>query len=164
MLYTYLYNVCSRGCKEIMVNHSHVSDSLLHKHGYRLTPQRYLVLSVIEEANCHISLEQIAERVQERNPRVSLSTIYRTLELLKELELVLENHLPGEAPHYELLQSKTHHHLVCKACHHVTHLDETLLGDLHERLQTQYQYRGLVLALQASGYCDACWRKMQHDD
>ena len=135
----------------------------LHQHGYRITPQRYMVLNVIQEANGHINLEQIAERVQERNPHVSLSTIYRTLELLKELELILETHFPGEPPHYEILQSKTHHHLVCKNCRSVIHLDEALLGDLQERLQGQYHYHGLVLSLQASGYCNTCWQKMNDE-
>ncbi len=143
-------------------HHSGKTSSLLHRHGYRITPQRYMVLNVIQEANTHINLEQITERVQERNPHVSLSTIYRTLELLKELELILETHLPGEPPHYEILQSKTHHHLVCKNCRNVVHLDEALLGDLHDQLQTQYQYHDLALSLQASGYCNTCWQSMNN--
>ncbi|MBV9616750.1 MAG: transcriptional repressor, partial [Ktedonobacteraceae bacterium] len=69
------------------------SNELLRKRGYRLTPQRYMILSVIQEANEHLSIEQITERVQMRNPYVSLSTVYRTLELLKKLDLIQENHL-----------------------------------------------------------------------
>src|SRR4051812_26568829 len=71
------------------------SNELLRKQGYRLTPQRFMILSVIQEANEHLSIDQIAERVQLRNPYVSLSTIYRTLELLRKLGLIRENHLPG---------------------------------------------------------------------
>ena len=71
------------------------SNEMLRKKGYRLTPQRHMILSVIQEADEHLSIDQILERVQERNPYVSLSTIYRTLELLRELGLVRENHLPG---------------------------------------------------------------------
>src|SRR5436305_1243783 len=81
------------------------SNELLRKKGYRLTPQRYMILSVIQEANEHLSVEQITERVQQRNPYVSLSTIYRTLELLKKLGLVRENHLLGQ-PHYEAVDSQ----------------------------------------------------------
>ncbi len=139
------------------------THTLLQRHGYRITPQRNMILNVIQEANGHISLEQIAERVQEYNPHVSLSTIYRTLEMLKALGLILETHFPGEPPHYEILQSRTHHHFVCKNCHSVTHLDEALLGDLHERLQAQYGYHGLVLSLQAVGYCDQCQRTLSDE-
>ena len=139
------------------------SNDVLHKRGYRLTPQRYLVLSVIQDANEHISLDQIAERVQQINPRVSLSTIYRTLELLSELGIIHENHLPGKPPHYEIPSGNTHHHLVCQHCHNTIHLDDDLLGDLHELLQKQHGFHALSLNLLASGYCDNCWQRMQHD-
>jgi len=63
-----------------MHHYVHSSNELLRKRGYRLTPQRYMILSVIQEAEHHLSVEQIMERVQKRNPYVSLSTIFRTLE------------------------------------------------------------------------------------
>ena len=94
------------------------SNETLRKRGYRLTPQRHMILSVIQEADGddgHLSIDQIMERVQLRNPYVSLSTVYRTLELLRELGLVRENHLPGEQPHYEAAEGTAHHHLVCRA-------------------------------------------------
>ncbi len=101
--------------------------------------------------------------VQKRNPYVSLSTIYRTLELLRELGLVRENHLPGEQPHYEEAAGKAHHHLVCRKCRAIIHLDNTLLGNLNEQLQEQYQFHGLTLDLVATGYCDTCWNSLQQE-
>jgi len=140
------------------------SNEMLRQQGYRLTPQRYMILSVIQEADEHLSIDQIAERVQERNPYVSLSTIYRTLELLRKLGLVRENHLPGEAPHYEVANGHhAHHHLVCRHCRATIHLSETLLGDLHERLQEEFHFHDLTLDLVAAGYCSACWREMQEE-
>jgi len=82
------------------------SNELLRKRGYRLTPQRFMILSVIQEAEQHLSVEQITERVQKRNPYVSLSTIYRTLELLRELGLVRENHLPASSHAMKLPKGK----------------------------------------------------------
>lgn len=139
------------------------SNETLRKKGYRLTPQRHMILSVIQEADEHLSIDQILERVQERNPYVSLSTIYRTLELLRELGLVRENHLPGEQPHYETAESTEHHHLVCRRCRTIIHLEDNLLGNLHEQLQQQHAFHGLTLDLVAAGYCDACWKKMQQE-
>ena len=138
------------------------SNETLRKRGYRLTPQRHMILSVIQEADGHLNIDQILERVQERNPYVSLSTVYRTLELLRELGLVRENHLPGEQPHYETAESAAHHHLVCRRCRAVVHLEDTLLGNLHEQLEQQYTFHGLTLDLVAAGYCDACWQLIQH--
>ena len=68
-----------------MHHYVNASNEMLRKRGYRLTPQRFMILSVIQEAEEHLTIDQIAERVQKRNPYVSLSTIYRTLELLREL-------------------------------------------------------------------------------
>ncbi len=139
------------------------SNEMLRKRGYRLTPQRFMILSVIQEAEEHLSIDQIAERVQKQNPYVSLSTIYRTLELLKELGLVRENHLPGEQPHYETAEGKDHHHLVCRNCRAIIHLDNTLLGNLNELLQEQYHFQSVTLDLVAAGYCESCWTALQRE-
>lgn len=140
------------------------NNEVLRKRGYRLTPQRFMIMSVIQEANGHLSVEQIAERVQARNPYVSLSTIYRTLELLRELGLVRENRLPGENPHYEAADGQAHHHLVCKGCRAVIHLDQHLLGDLAEKLQEEFHFQGLTLDLMATGYCNTCWQQIQKEE
>ena len=139
------------------------SNEMLRKRGYRLTPQRFMILSVIQEAEEHPSIDQITERVQKRNPYVSLSTIYRTLELLRELGLVRENHLPGEQPHYEAAEGKAHHHLVCRNCRAIIHLDNTLLGNLNELLQEQFHFHNVTLDLVAAEYCDSCWKAIQHE-
>src|SRR5260370_315427 len=107
-----------------MQHYVKASNETLRKRGYRLTPQRYMILSVIQEADGHLSIDQIAERVQKRNPYVSLSTIYRTLELLKDLGLVREKHLAGEQPHYEVVEVHTHHHLDCRNCRTIIDLDD----------------------------------------
>jgi Fe2+ or Zn2+ uptake regulation protein len=137
------------------------SNEELRKRGYRLTPQRHMILSVIQEADGHLSIEQITERVQKLNPYVNLSTIYRTLELVRELGLVRENHLPGEQPHFEAAEGTAHHHLVCRSCHAVTHLEDTLLGTLHEQLQKEFHFHNVTLDLVAAGYCQTCWQKLQ---
>jgi Fur family ferric uptake transcriptional regulator len=139
------------------------SNELLRKRGYRLTPQRHMILSVIQEANKHLSVEQITERVQQYNPHVSLSTVYRTLELLRTLGLIRESHFPGEPPYYETAEGYAHHHLVCRRCNTTIHLDETLLGDLHEKLQEMYHFHNLNLDLVAAGYCSKCWQVIQQE-
>ncbi len=139
------------------------SNEMLRKRGYRLTPQRFMILSVIQEAEEHLTIDQIAERVQKRNPYVSLSTIYRTLELLRELGLVRENHLSGEQPRYEAAEGKNHHHLVCRNCRALIHLDDTLLGTLNEQLQEQYHFHNVTLDLVAAGYCENCWKTLQRE-
>ena len=139
------------------------SDALLRKRGYRLTPQRHMILRAIQEAGTHLTIEQIMERVQQFNPCVNLSTVYRTLELFKNVDLIRESHLYGEQPTYEIVEGHAHHHLLCRRCHTTLHLNETLLGDLNEQLQIQHQFHNLTLELVATGYCNHCWRTLQQE-
>ncbi|QBD81264.1 transcriptional repressor [Ktedonosporobacter rubrisoli] len=147
-----------------MSHSSNSTDEILRKRGYRLTPQRHMILSVIQEANEHLSIEQIAERVQQINPYVSLSTVYRTLDLLKNLELIREGHIPGEQAHYEAADGQAHHHLICRRCRQTIHLDTALLGNLDKQLQEQYHFHHLALDLVATGYCSACWQAIQQEE
>lgn len=139
------------------------SSNELRKHGYRLTPQRSMILKVIQEAREHLDIEQITALVQQQSPQISLSTIYRTLDLLKHLGLVRESHLPGKTIHYETMQNHAHHHLVCRQCNTTLHLPESLLGNLHEQLQQQYHFHHLTLDLMAAGYCSQCWESMEQE-
>ena len=141
------------------------SDTALRQNGRRLTPQRYMILHVMQEAEAHLSIEQITQRVQERNPYVSQSTVYRTLDLLRELGVVRPTHLSGKHMYYEVVEGQTHHHFVCRTCHSVQHLDPDLLAKLPEQLKQQYGFDCLTLELVATGYCQACWQAMQlkHD-
>jgi Fur family ferric uptake transcriptional regulator len=139
-------------------------NELLRKLGYRLTPQRSMILHVLMDSDEHLTIEQITERVQRHYPNVSLSTVYRTLELLQTTGLVRESHLPGQPPSYETTDNHAHHHhLICRQCHTLQHLDETLLGNLHEHLQEQYRFHHLNLDLVATGYCDTCWQAIQEE-
>ena len=75
--------------------HGHMHDTTgitrrLGEKGYRLTPQRLMILSAIESSRDHISAEEIYAEVTAKYPHVNISTVYRTLELLKKLGMVYE--------------------------------------------------------------------------
>ncbi|HEY7356698.1 MAG TPA: Fur family transcriptional regulator [Ktedonobacterales bacterium] len=131
-------------------------QAALRRRGLRLTPQRQMILNVIEQAQEHLSAESICQRVQERYPFVSLSTIYRTLELLKTLGLVREVHLLGDQRFYESASGGAHHHLLCRGCGDILHADADLLAGLREQLEQRYHFTPLSLDLIATGYCAAC--------
>ena len=60
----------------------------LHAHGYRLTPQRQLILEAVRRADDHITPEDVYQRVHRQNPAISRATIYRTLDFLCEMRLI----------------------------------------------------------------------------
>ena len=91
----------------------------LRSRGYRVTPQRQLVLEAVSELG-HATPEEICARVQQTARGVNISTVYRTLELLEELGLVTHTHLSHGAPTYHLAAEADHVHLACRGCGEVT--------------------------------------------
>src|SRR6202161_24578 len=90
-------------------------DQELRSRGYRVTPQRQLVLEAVATLH-HATPEEIAANVQRTATGVNISTIYRTLELLDSLGLVAHTHLNHGAPTYHLASDAGHVHLVCQNC------------------------------------------------
>ena len=124
--------------------------------GYRLTPQRMMVLSAIENSDSHISAEEIFTQVVAKYPHVNISTVYRTLDLLKRLGLVTETDLGGGRVRYHPAGKGHHHHLVCRDCGAIIDLDEPLLAPLKSTLLREYKFNADLRHLAIFGRCVNC--------
>jgi len=132
-----------------------IADALT-KHGYRLTPQRLMILSAIEHSNDHISAEEIHGQVVARFPNVNISTVYRTLDLLERLDMVTKTDLGGGRVRYHPAEKGHHHHLVCRECGAIIDLDESLLGPLRDALLREYGFIADLRHLAIMGSCINC--------
>jgi Fur family ferric uptake transcriptional regulator len=132
-----------------------IADAL-KKQGYRLTPQRLMVVSAIENSEDHISADEVYSQVIVRYPNVNISTVYRTLELLKRLELVTETDLGGGRVRYHPANKGHHHHLVCQKCGAMIDLDESLLEPLKEALLLEHNFIADLRHLAIYGRCVNC--------
>jgi len=130
--------------------------SKLSEQGYRLTPQRMMILSAIENSDDHISAEEIYAQVLAKYPHVNISTVYRTLELLKQLGLVTETDLGGGRVRYHPADKGHHHHLVCTECGAIIDLDESLLASLESTLLREYKFIADLRHLAIFGRCANC--------
>ena len=130
----------------------------LSKQGYRLTPQRLMVLSAIENSDSHISAEEIYVQVVAKYPNVNISTVYRTMELLKRLGLVTETDLGEGRVRYHPAEKGHHHHLVCRECGAIIDLDESLLAALRSALLREYRFNADLRHLAILGRCVNCGR------
>jgi len=130
--------------------------SRLSEQGYRMTPQRMMVLSAIERSDHHISAEEIHAQVVARYPHVNISTVYRTLELLNRLGLVTETDMGGGRVRYHPADKGHHHHLVCQECGRVIDLDETVLHQLKEIIKKEYNFDPEMRHLAFFGRCADC--------
>ncbi|KPK24183.1 MAG: Fur family transcriptional regulator [Dehalococcoidia bacterium SG8_51_3] len=128
----------------------------LSEQGYRLTPQRMMVLDAIEKSDHHISAEEIYAQVIARYPHLNISTVYRTLELLHRLGLVTETDLGGGRVRYHPADKGHHHHLVCQECGKVIDLDESVMDNLKEMLKRDYDFAPDIRHLALFGICADC--------
>jgi len=127
----------------------------LHSLGYRLTPQRQLVLQAVETLG-HGTPDEILCEVQQHASAVNVSTIYRTLEVLEELGLVRHAHLSDRAPTYHSVTDHEHFHLVCRNCHRVISVDPDVVAPLVGRLREEQGFVIDVGHLAIFGECVEC--------
>jgi len=128
----------------------------LSERGYRLTPQRLMILSAIENSDDHISAEEIYAQIITRYPYVNISTVYRTLDLLKELGLVTETDLRQGRVRYHPADKGHHHHLVCQECGAIIDIDESTLARLKDVLLHRYDFDAWLRHVAIFGLCGNC--------
>jgi Fur family ferric uptake transcriptional regulator len=124
--------------------------------GYRLTPQRMMVVEALHDTDKHVSAEEIYARVKEKYPYANISTVYRTLELLKELGLVNEIALGDGCVRFHPAESGHHHHLVCQKCHSIIDLPESALAPLEHVLSEKHQFKADLKHMAVFGLCSEC--------
>jgi Fur family transcriptional regulator, ferric uptake regulator len=135
---------------------SHELVNNLRNRGYRLTPQRVMVVEQVEAAEGHLSAEEIFQRILPRYPDLNISTVYRTLDLLKGLGLVTETNMGDGCVRFHSLTKAHHHHLVCSACGKVINLDEDQLAPLTEALAARHGFQADLHHLAIFGRCRDC--------
>lgn len=112
----------------------------LKDRGVRVTPQRAIILQAIESLKGHITAEQIFNEVHQVNSYISLATVYRTLDLLKEMGLLTESHMGTGTAHYALRTHGPHHHAVCRATQKTIELPPDFFDEVVQRLKEEYNF------------------------
>jgi Fur family ferric uptake transcriptional regulator len=132
--------------------------TILRGAGARLTPQRMLIVSTVRHANGHIGASHILEHVRELYPYVDLSTVYRTLGVLKKMHLVTETDMGTGDYTYEWIQHNRHHHLICKVCGAVISVNEHFLETVGAEILEEYGFRADLDHIAIFGVCSDCDR------
>jgi Fur family ferric uptake transcriptional regulator len=131
----------------------------LRSHGYRITPQREMIIEAIAHNGHHIDAEAIYELIQERSHAVNIATVYRTLDLLGELGLASRIDLGKGRVIYATFQHGPHIHLVCRQCGQVADANQDLLSTLNQQLQARYQFAADLQHISILGLCENCQAK-----
>jgi Fe2+ or Zn2+ uptake regulation protein len=132
-------------------------DAGLLQSRYRLTKQRSAVLRALGDGT-HLSAETILDRVRREMPAVSLGTIYRTLDILREIGLVQIFSHAGSAARYEAALEK-HHHVMCSKCRNLTNIRVEGLADMAHEIAKREGFSDVDFSLTIVGQCHDCGRR-----
>jgi Fur family ferric uptake transcriptional regulator len=127
--------------------------------GHPLTNQRRLLLELIRDAEGHIDAKELYHRASARDESIGPATVYRSLNLFKELGLVDEMRLGKVRCYYEIKQSPAHQHLVCRGCGKVMEFQTPHFQKLIEAVRREHGFKVTKAELYLEGYCPECEEK-----
>ncbi|MBC2577557.1 transcriptional repressor [Peptostreptococcus russellii] len=147
-----------------MENTMSILKEKLKATGFKITPQRRAIIEVlIENENSHLSSEEIYDKVRVNCPEIGLATVYRTMQLLDDINGISKLNLDDGCIRYELnLEGEDthhHHHLICKECGSITEVKEDLLEEIESKVEDRYNFRIKDHDLKFYGLCESCASK-----
>jgi Fur family ferric uptake transcriptional regulator len=131
----------------------------LKKKGVRVTRQRRILLELIDRSGRHLDVEQLYKLAKERDPKINRVTVYRTLKMLKQGQLVDEldlMHYEGDQHYYETRMKQEHAHMICLRCGRVEEFFGEPLRKLRRQIESDFGFQILVARTEVGGYCAHC--------
>ena len=131
------------------------TSSIDWKLSRRSTEQRQLIHDILQHADGHLDADEIYQRARLKSPGISLSTVYRNLQMFKELGLI-EEHQFGSRRCYEADPQAKHHHLICLGCGRVFEFKCPSTERLKSRIGKEEGFRVTKAEVRLAGYCPEC--------
>jgi Fur family ferric uptake transcriptional regulator len=139
-------------------------NEYLGSHGYRQSSQRNRIAEIFLRLKEHVSAEELLARVRERDPRVGLTTVYRTLKLLTRCGLAVERKFNRQISMFEPVPKGKHHdHLICLGCGTIIEFENQAIETLQESVAGEMDFRITRHILEIYGYCGECVREGRGD-
>lgn len=134
---------------------------ILKLKGYKYTKQREIILNVIlENQECHLSPEDVYQKLREKHPEIGLATVYRNLQLLESLGLLYKIDFNDGCQRYELKLNEEsehhHHHLICRICGKVEEFKNDSLEDLEKAIEREKGFQIEDHIVKFFGLCSSC--------
>lgn len=144
-----------------MMNAMEILKEKLKDTGFKITPQRRAIIEILLKNDSeHLSSEEIYDLVRVDCPEIGLSTVYRTMQLLDEIDAISKLNLDDGCIRYELNLDEEdahhHHHLICKSCGKIIEVKEDLLDNIENEIQNLYKFNILNHDVKFYGTCDDC--------
>ena len=130
--------------------------------GVRMTAQRRLLVAVIQDSPRHLDAATLLEIAKKQDPRIDRATVYRTIALLKDRELIDEldlMHIEGEKHYYEAKTNRDHGHIACFRCGEIMEYASASFERLKREIAQQSGFEIRAVRLEVGGLCKKCRRK-----
>lgn len=135
----------------------------IREHKYKFTIQRQIILQAfLDSGDNHMSAEDVYAAVHGDNPDIGLATVYRSLELFTNLELLKKLDFGDGRSRYELNDRSlmhSHHHLICLGCGKVIEFSYDFLDQVKHNIEKENRFNIVDYQLKFYGYCEDCERK-----
>jgi Fur family ferric uptake transcriptional regulator len=135
------------------------NNQTIQMEGHFLTTQRRLLLELIRDAEGHLDAKELYQRARATDKSIGPATVYRSLNLFKELGLVDERRLGKVRCYYEIKQSPEHQHLVCQGCGKVIEFQNPHFQKLIAAVRREHGFNVTKAELYLEGYCPECEEK-----
>lgn len=138
------------------------AQQILNSSSQRVTAQRTLLLDLLHQSGRHLNADELYRRARQKQPRISLSTVYRNLQLFKKLKLVEEHHFAEEQHYYEAKPSTEHQHLLCLDCGKIVEFACPLSQQFKEDIGREYDFDITGVEVRMTGLCSNCRKRKKH--
>lgn len=139
----------------------------LRQRGYRITPQREMILAAVRAGDGHSTAEDVFVRVATLAPSMSRATVYRTLDFLEREHLITSADLGEGRRVFESAEAGSHHHLVCTRCRSVRQIEHAYVARMFAEFEREFGFVAEAAHLAFFGLCSRCRSKeksaMPHD-
>jgi len=129
---------------------------ILNDSSRRVTAQRALLLDLLRRSRGHVDADELYRIAKKKNPRISLSTVYRNLQLFKKMGLVDERHFDEEHHHYEVKSGEEHQHLLCASCGKVVEFEYPAGRKFRQDIARKYDFDIARVEIHMTGLCSSC--------
>jgi Fur family ferric uptake transcriptional regulator len=137
---------------------THFQD-IIRRRGFRVTPQRQLILDAVRAGKGHSSPEQVYQRVAKKAPSLNRTTVYRTLDFLAEQHLITCVDVGTGGKLYEIQSERPHQHLVCERCGKTEQISSGAVARAFRQIERDHGFKVTTDHLALFGLCAQCQKR-----
>jgi Fur family transcriptional regulator, ferric uptake regulator len=131
---------------------------------YVLTPQRQLILKTIRNHTGMLDARELFKLVSQKDQSISLATVYRSLNLFKQRDLIDEHRMGKSRCCFELKKSMEHQRVMCKLCGKIIEFESPLILDLVQKLQSENNFFIDKVDMCIQGICGECRKENNREE